>query len=225
MTSAEFQSLNFCHHFSLLSGNNNPYSSTSHRCWTDWLVNVQKLLWGWKVPIIIIMLSKKNFLPFKWSHKMVTDIFFECSASHRWNIYLPIKKNISTEKSFLKFVHLFWQDMTKLLPWNVTGATCLRSMSRPMSAKSLSFHPEVLVIKHGFAFCQSHVTSNTTNINLNHIQNIMDVYIIFFPSKILWTYNLSPWLGVNNGFSEASVFISLFLYWGSFYIYTSEGLV
>lgn len=63
--------------------------------------------------IIIIMSSKRNSLPFKVCRRMVTDVSFECSASHRWNIYLPIKKNISTEKSFLKLVHLFLKDVTK----------------------------------------------------------------------------------------------------------------
>lgn len=75
LTSAEPQPLNFLHYFSLPDGNNDPYSSTSHRCWTDWLVNVQKLLWGWKVPIIIIiMLSKRDSLPLKGSHKTVIDV-------------------------------------------------------------------------------------------------------------------------------------------------------
>lgn len=73
-TSAKPQPLNFSDHFCLLDGNNDSYSSTSHRCWTDWLVNVQKLLGRWKVLIIIIMLSKRNPLPFKGSHRMVTDI-------------------------------------------------------------------------------------------------------------------------------------------------------
>lgn len=95
LTSGGPPPLNFFPHFSLPDGNNDPYSSISNKCWTDWLVNAQKLLWGWKVPIII-MLSKRNSLPFKGSCRMVTDVSFECSASHMWNIYLSIEKNIST---------------------------------------------------------------------------------------------------------------------------------
>lgn len=69
---------------------------------------------------------------------MVIDISFQCSASHRWNIYLPIKKNIFTQNSSLKLVYLFPKDVTKLLPWNVTGAAWLRLMSRPLSVRGLS---------------------------------------------------------------------------------------
>ena len=122
LTSAEPQPLSFSLRFSLPDGNNDPYSSTSHRCWTDWLVNVQKWLWGWKVPIIItIMLSKRHLLPLKGSCRVVTGTSLECSVSRRWNVYVPAKKNAPQRRASWNLVICFLKDLTKLPPWSGTG--------------------------------------------------------------------------------------------------------
>lgn len=125
------------------------------------------------MPIIItIMLSKRHLLPLKGSCRMVTDGSFECSVSHRWNIYLPVKKIVSTEKSFLKLVHLLFKKIGPNYPVEWHWAAWLRSLARPVSAKALLPYPGALRTKPSFAFGLPHVTSNATDISLHQMQAI-----------------------------------------------------
>ena len=128
----------------------------------------------------------------------------------------------------LELVHLLLKDVTKLPPWNVIGATWLR-LPRQLSQGVC----HVTQRHQCFAFCQSHVTSNATDLNLNHIQGLRDVCVCVcvcvcmcvFSSRTLWTHKLLPQPGVNNLSSGASFFIGLCLFWGDFYAYTSESPV
>lgn len=65
--------LNFFHHFSLPDGNNDPYSSASHKCWTDWLVNVQKLLWGCKCWLLLLLCC-------------LSEIFWHLKGAAEWSL-------------------------------------------------------------------------------------------------------------------------------------------
>lgn len=103
-------------------------------------------------------------------------------------------------------------------------ATRLRSVSRPVSAKGLPSFPEGLTIKRGFACCQPDATPNAGDVGLNLMQGLRDVCVNLFPSKMLRTYTLSPWPGVNTGSLEAFSPPCVCFYTEAIFIHTPEGI-
>lgn len=163
LTSAEPQPLTSFHYFPLPDGDNDPYLSTSHRCWTAWLVNVQKLPWRWDVAISIIMLSERKSLPVKGSRSVATDFQFECFAAHRWNIYLPIRKKPSgTLAPWVPFIYVpFKKDESRWPWWDGNGTAWLRLMS-PL---------DVSLLSRTIAFCQPNDISYAIDTNLGSAWN------------------------------------------------------
>ena len=83
--------------------------------------------------IFIIMLSKRNSLPFKGSPGVVADVSLERSVSQRWNIYLPIERNIRAQDGSPERAHPLPEEVSGSLPWSVDGLLG-QGTSGPMSA-------------------------------------------------------------------------------------------